>query len=173
MLHNSSPHLKLGPCHDSRIRKSRAVPWVQVRPDIKYPFRLHSMAKHTTRILVFLILSTAPSYVGAEVVFRSNYDVILTVEGNRYHSQSRAQVRDGHTIPIVFHDYRIELAIFLASDEKFSVVVTVFENLRGSWYQMDIDSLSFEGGFGIPVEYRWNRARIELDIAIVVSVVRR
>lgn len=131
------------------------------------------MTKHTTTILIFLILGIAPNYVGAEVVFRSNYDVILTVEGNRYQSQSRAQVRDGHAIPIVFHDYRIELAIFSASDEKFSVVVTVFEILQGNWYQMDIDSLSFEGGFGIPVEYRWNSARIELDIAIVVSVLRR
>ena len=131
------------------------------------------MTKHTTKILIFLILGVAPIYVGAEVVFRSNYDVILTVEGNRYHSQSRSQVRDGHAIPIVFHDYRIELAVSSATDEKFSVVVTIFEYLRGSWYQMDIDSLSFEGGFGIPVEYRWNSARIELDIAIVVSVLRR
>ncbi len=131
------------------------------------------MTKHTTTILIFLILGIAPNYVGAEVVFRSNYDIILTVEGNRYQSQSRAQVRDGRVIRIVFHDYRIELAVSSASDEKFSVVVTVFEILQGNWYQMDIDSLSFEGGFGIPVEYRWNSARIELDIAIVVSVLRR
>lgn len=128
---------------------------------------------HTTRILVFLILATVPSYVSAAAVFRSNYDVVLTVEGNRYHAQSRAQVRDGHAIPVQFHDYRIEIAISSVSDEKYSVAVNVFENLRGSWYQVNDDGLSFGGGFGIPVEYRWSIAGVELDIAIVVSVLRQ
>ena len=128
---------------------------------------------HTTRILVFLVLATVPSYVSAAAVFRSNYDVVLTVEGNRYHAQSRAQVRDGHAIPVQFHDYRIEIAISSVSDEKYSVAVNVFENLRGSWYQVNDDGLSFGGGFGIPVEYRWSNAGVELDIAIVVSVLRQ
>lgn len=128
---------------------------------------------HTTRILVFLVLATIPSYVSAAAVFRSNYDVVLTVEGNRYHAQSRAQVRDGHAIPVQFHDYRIEIAISSVSDEKYSVAVNVFENLRGSWYQVNDDGLSFGGGFGIPVEYRWSNAGVELDIAIVVSVLRQ
>ena len=128
---------------------------------------------HTTRNLVFLVLATVSSYVSAAAVFRSNYDVVLTVEGNRYHAQSRAQVRDGHAIPVQFHDYRIEMAISSVSDEKYSVAVNVFENLRGSWYQVNDDSLSFGGGFGIPVEYRWSSAGVELDIAIVVSVLRQ
>ena len=128
---------------------------------------------HTTRILVFLVLATVPSYVSAAAVFRSNYDVVLTVEGNRYHAQSRAQVRDGHAIPVQFHDYRIEIAISSVSAEEYSVAVNVFENLRGSWYQVNDDGLSFGGGFGIPVEYRWSIAGVELDIAIVVSVLRQ
>ncbi len=128
---------------------------------------------HTTRILVFLVLATVPSYVSAAAVFRSNYDVVLTVEGNRYHAQSRAQVRDGHAIPVQFHDYRIEMAISSVSDEEYSVVVNILENLRGSWYQLNDSSLSFEGGFGIPVEYRWCSAGVELDIAIIVSVLHQ
>jgi transcriptional regulator of NAD metabolism len=128
---------------------------------------------HTTRILVFLVLATASSYVSAAAVFRSNYDVVLTVEGNRYHAQSRAQVRDGHAIPVQFHDYRIEIAISSVSDEEYSVVVNILENSRGSWYQLNDSSLSFEGGFGIPVEYRWSSAGVELDIAIIVSVLHQ
>ncbi len=82
-------------------------------------------------------------------------------------------MRDGHIIPIQFQRYKIEMKISSLDDDRFEVIITIFEKIDRSWVQLDADPQGFGGSLGTPVEYRWNHDDIRLNIAIIVSELRQ
>ncbi len=105
----------------------------------------------------------------SDSVFFCNYDVLLTVDDSIGQINSRARVRDGHTLPIEFQEHRIDILIADAGGGRVDLGITLFEKSGGSWYQINPEPLSFGGTFGIPVQYQWSNGDLSLDVAISVS----
>jgi hypothetical protein len=107
------------------------------------------------------------------IIFASNYDAVLIVNGNKSHVRSRVEVRNGGTFPIQFESHEVRVQISAASDDGYRIELSVLERSGTEWYPVDAEPVSFEGTYSIPFEYKWNSTGVQLDLALVVSPVRR
>lgn len=119
---------------------------------------------------IFLAAATSAQSV---LIFASNYDAKLVIDGHVSHITNRAKVRNGSIIPIEFQKHRIDIKISEEADSKFRADINLFERSGGNWYQVNADELSFEGNYTTPVEYQWNVGGVSLDLAIIVSIARQ
>ena len=119
--------------------------------------------------LVFLVLASSFCPAAAESLLNANYDIRASLDGVKYHAQNRVRVKDGHTIPTLFQEFRIDLKIAENEDTRFEISIEMFQKSQGEWFRIDVGDLSFGGELGIPVEYRWSGGGIAFDIAIGVS----
>ena len=102
-------------------------------------------------------------------VFFCNYDVLLTTSDSVAQINSRARVRDGHTIPIEFQNHKVHIAVASPGDRRVEIAVLLFEKFEEHWYQVNPEPLTFSGTLGIPVQYQWSDGELSLDIALSVS----
>ena len=142
---------------------SRSYPAVGVIAVIK---RVGSLGLYCS-----LLAATVPATLAAESerVFSSNYHLVLNAGESMGEIQTSARVRDGHTIPAEFQTHRIDITVTSVSDSRFVIRLNIFEKYQSEWYRLDAGEMEFEGEFGIPVEYAWNSADLQLNLAIVVS----
>ena len=127
-----------------------------------------------SRLLCFVVAVASLVAFGAaqaddDLIFFCNYDVLLTVDDSVGQINSRARVRDGHTIPIDFQDHRIDILIADAGEGRVELGITLFERSGDRWYQINPEPLKFSGELGIPVQYQWSDGSMALDVAISVS----
>ena len=107
------------------------------------------------------------------IVFASNYDAVLIVDGNESHVRSRVEIRNGGTFPIQFQNYAVRVQISAVSDDGYRIELSVLEKSGTEWYPVDAEPVSFEGTYSIPFEYKWSGTGVQLDLALVVSPARR
>ena len=123
-------------------------------------------------IVVALVVMASTPGIGradSELIFFCNYDVLLSIDDTVGQINSRARVRDGHTVPINFHDHKIEIAVADGGEGRVEFAITLFERSGEHWYQINPEPLTFGGMLGVPVQYQWSDAGIVLDVAISVS----
>ena len=120
-------------------------------------------------VAMVMALTPGTSRADSDLIFFCNYDVLFSVEETVGQVNSRARVRDGHTVPIEFQDYRIEISVAGGPDDSVKFAISMFEKSGQSWYLINPEPLSFGGTLGVPVEYRWSDGGIALDVAISVS----
>ena len=107
------------------------------------------------------------------IVFASNYDAVMIVDGNESHVRSRVEIRNGGTFPIQFQNHEVRVQISAISDDGYRIELSVLEKSGTEWYPVDSEPVSFEGTYSIPFEYKWNGTGVQLDLALVVSPARR
>jgi hypothetical protein len=47
--------------------------------------------------------------------------------------------------------------------------MSIYEKSLGAWFEINTEDISFGGTYSIPVEYIWNGAGVQLNLALVVS----
>lgn len=115
-------------------------------------------------------------YIGASAdtqvttVFASNYDVVLTVNGEINHAQSSAKVRAGHTIPVELQRHKVGLTVLAVTPGKYAVVTTLFEKSHGDWFPISVDIPELDADLGSPMTFTWEANDIRLDVALVVGL---
>lgn len=124
-------------------------------------------------VLVVLVFIFGAGQADDELLFFCNYDVVLTAEDSVGQINSRARVRDGHTVPIEFQNHRIDILVASAGDNGATFAITLFEKSAEYWYQINPEPLTFGGNLGVPVRYQWSDGDLSLDVAISVSDQRR
>ncbi len=107
------------------------------------------------------------------IVFASNYDAVLVVNGDKSHVRSRVEIRNGGTFSIQFQNHLVRVQISAVSDDGYRIELSVLENSGTDWYPVDSEPVSFEGTYSIPFEYKWSGTGVQLDLALVVSPARR
>lgn len=107
------------------------------------------------------------------MVFASNYDAVLIVDGNQSHVRSRVEIRNGGTFPIQFQNHEVRVQISAVSNDGYRIELSVLEKSGTEWYPVDAEPVSFEGTYSIPFEYKWSGTGVQLDLALVVSPARR
>ena len=130
-----------------------------------------------TSLLRALVLSgllvTANANGQSTAVFASNFDAVLRVDGEFSQVRSRIEVRDGSAFPVEFQNHKLQIQVSSTSQEEFSVELTILEKSQGDWLEINVERIAFGGTFGIPIEYKWSGAEVELDLAIVLSRARQ
>ncbi len=124
-------------------------------------------------ILLCCTLAIPIAQAQSTLIFASNYDAVLIVDGNKSHVRSRVDVRNGGTLPIQFQNHEVRIQIFSVSEDGYRIELSLLEKSGAEWYPIDSEPVSFEGSYRIPFEYKWNGAGVQLDLALVVSVARR
>ena len=124
-------------------------------------------------VLVVLVFVFGAGQADDEPVFFCNYDVLFTVDDSVGQINSRARVRDGHTVPIEFQNHKIDILVAGGGDDRVEFAITLFEMSDKYWYQINPEPLRFSGMLGIPVQYQWSDGHLSLDVAISVSDQRR
>lgn len=139
---------------------------------MQYPNRLA-----TTLCTVMLVAVSQVVIAQSEVVFSTNYDLQLTIDGENRQATSRARVRDGSTIPVPFQNYRVDLQATGVTEDQFRIDLVLFERTDDSYHptanstysQINPSAIPIDGTFGIPVEFKSTLAEIGVNLAIVVS----
>jgi hypothetical protein len=128
-----------------------------------------------SRATILLCCMIALPVVQAQstIVFASNYDAVLIVDGNESHVRSRVEIRNGGTFPIQFQNHEVRVQISAISDDGYRIELSVLEKSGTDWYPVDSKPVSFEGTYSIPFEYKWSGTGVQLDLALVVSPARR
>lgn len=103
-------------------------------------------------------------------VYASNYDVLLRADGNSWQVRSRARVYDGHAIPVELGPFRVDVAVAGREEGFATIELRLFEKSGGEWHRISAQDLSFPAQLGTPVEFAWNGAGLELDVAVVLSM---
>jgi hypothetical protein len=124
-------------------------------------------------VLVVLVFVFGAGQADDESVFFCNYDVLFTVDDSVGQINSRARVRDGHTVPIEFQHHKIDILVADGGNDRVDFSITLFEMSGKYWYQINPEPLRFSGMLGIPVQYQWSDGQLSLDVAISVSDQRR
>jgi hypothetical protein len=128
-----------------------------------------------SRTTIFLCCMLALPIVQAQstIIFASNYDAVLIVDGNESHVRSRVEIRNGGTFPIQFQNHEVRVQISAVSDDGYRIELSVLEKSGTDWYPVDSEPVSFEGTYSIPFEYKWSGIGVQLDLALAVSPARR
>ena len=136
-----------------------------------------TLISRVTSLLCVLVLIglfvTAIGNAQSTVVFASNFDAVLRVDGEFSQVRSRIEVRDGSSFPVDFQNHKLKVQVSSTSQEEFSVELSILEKSQGAWFEINAESIAFSGTFGIPLEYKWSGVGVQLDLAIVLSRVRR
>ena len=106
----------------------------------------------------------------SDIVLGCNYDLELTIDGAAYHVTHRDRVRSGSAIAFDFGRRRADLKISSISAESYKVEFSIYEQSQDRWYQVNATDPSFEADFGVPTEFEWAGDGIELQVALMVSV---
>ena len=135
------------------------------------------MLRNTTRIgfvfAVFLGLCTVTAYGQSALIFKASYDLEINLADESRSVKSRAQVRDGSTIPIEIGQYRVEIGISSTSPGYYKVDFLVSENANGIWIDTNLARVSFSGEDGVPVWFKWGTAEIHVNLELVASGARQ
>ncbi len=115
------------------------------------------------------ILGAYVGYAQSTLIFASNYDLALIVNGELSRSRSRVEVRNESTFPIEFHKHKIEITVSAISEEQYKIDLRIFEKSLGTWFEINTDPISFGGTYSIPIEYKWHNVGVQMDLALVVS----
>ncbi len=128
-----------------------------------------------SRATLLLCCTIALPVVQAQstLIFASNYDAVLIVDGNKSHVRSRVEVRNGGTFPIQFQNHEVRVQISAVSEDGYIIKLSLLEKSGTEWYPVDTEPVSFAGTYSIPFEYKWNGTGVQLDLALVVSRARR
>ena len=111
-----------------------------------------------------------PLGAGRRWSFFSNYDVTLSFDGTKLHAQSRAKLQNRHAIRIDMQHQRVDITLSEVEAESYEASVRILRNSGGNWHQVNPAPLTFDGIFGMPVEFAWQpESTTRLDIRIVVS----
>lgn len=122
-------------------------------------------------VLALLSLLAAPAFSQPDVVFETEYDVVLTVGESQYRSQSTARVENNQVIPIEFPKYKVELKMSLWDASKYIVETSILESVDGTWVKIDVDdSGGFGGSIGSFNSFSWNGDGIGLNIGFSISI---
>ncbi len=122
------------------------------------------------RLLILCgILGASVGHGQSILIFASNYDLALIVNGELSHSRSRVEVRNESTFPIKFHKHKIEITVSAISEQRYKVDLRIFEKSLGTWFEINTDPISFVGSYNIPIEYKWHNVGVQMDLALVVS----
>lgn len=133
------------------------------------------MPSSKIRIAAYLILSSVFLTIGTataeeQIVLAANYSLDLTAGDQFYTVQSRDQVRSGNEIPIELQNFKIGLRISESKGEEFLLRLHVYEKTDTGWYQINVPAPEFRGTFAAPAEINWRSDDIEVNLAIVVSI---
>lgn len=123
-------------------------------------------------VCMLAALAAAPVLAESGVIYASNYDVVLNADAESGQIRSRSRVRDGHTIPVEFARHKVDIRVSDRGGEKVEIELRLFAKSDGSWYPINTDTVSFPAQLEVPVEFTWEGAGIEVDLALVVSVFR-
>ena len=115
------------------------------------------------------ILGASLCHAQSTLIFASNYDLALIVNGELSRSRSRVVVRNESTFPIEFHKHKIEITVSTISEQQYKIELRIFEKSLGTWFEINTDPISFSGSYSIPIEYKWHNVGVQLDLALVVS----
>lgn len=85
------------------------------------------------------VLSASVCHAQATLIFASNYDLALIVNGELSRSRSRVVVRNESTFPIQFHKHKIEITVSAISEEQYKVDLRIFEKSLGTWFEIYSD----------------------------------
>jgi hypothetical protein len=126
---------------------------------------------------VILLSAVHQARAQSETVFTTNYDIQLTADRSFMRANSRAKVRDGHTIPVPLGNFRVDLRVSAVGNQKFKIELELYERTDDSrfakpdstYHLVNPVPLKFDGAYGIPVEFKTTIAEIDLDIAIAIS----
>ena len=121
-------------------------------------------------LAIAALLLAIPAYGQTSTVFTANYDLVLTTGDGTWHMTSREKVRSGHSIPVEAQYHRVDLQITESDSNRITIAILVFEKSDDHWYQINADDLSFVADLGSPLEYKWESADINFDLAIIVGV---
>jgi len=124
-------------------------------------------------ILLCCMIALPVVHAQSTIVFASNYDAVLIVDGNESHVRSRVEIRNGGTFPIQFQNHEVRVQISAVSDDGYKIELSVLEKSGTEWYTVDSEPVSFEGTYSIPFAYKWSGTGVQLDLALVVSPARR
>lgn len=121
------------------------------------------------KLVLWGVLGAGICHAQSTLIFASNYDLALTVNGELSRSRSRVEVRNEHTFPIEFHKHKIHITVSATSEDQYSINLSIYEKSLGAWFEISTDTISFSGTYSIPVEYKWSGVGVELVLALVVS----
>ena len=121
------------------------------------------------KAILFSLLGAAVCHAQSTLIFASNYDLALTVNGELSRARSRVEVRNESTFPIEFHRHKIHITVSAVSEDQYTINMSIYEKSLGAWFEINTEDISFGGTYSIPVEYIWNGAGVQLNLALVVS----
>ncbi len=109
--------------------------------------------------------------------FWLNYDVTLKVHGDVQRTTSRMLLPQGSKFPLIFKDYRLDLHVSPQNDDRYSVVVWLYERTDSKVYttpsstyvRINTEPVRFEGQYQAPVELRTTIADIEINLDVAVK----
>ena len=127
------------------------------------------VADYFLMVVLWGVLGAGVCHAQSTLIFASNYDLVLTVDGELSRSRSRVEVRNEHTFPIEFHKYKIHITVSATSEDQYSVNLSIYEKSLGAWCEINTDTILFSGTYSIPVEYQWSGVGVKLILALVVS----
>ena len=120
-------------------------------------------------LILYSILGASVGHAQSTLIFASNYDLALIVNGELSRSRSRVEVRNESTFPIEFHKHKIEITVSAISEEHYKIDLRIFEKSLGTWFEINTDPISFGGTYSNPIEYKWHNVGVQMDLALVVS----
>lgn len=123
--------------------------------------------------IVFLICSLFFACEGraqSPLIFSCNYDAVLIVDGSFSQIRSRVQLRNGSMFPIEMQGYKLEIQVTgIPNEDKYTINLSIFKNSQDTWFEVNSQEITFDGSYGIPLEYKWAAIGVKLDLALVVS----
>ncbi len=121
------------------------------------------------KVLLCSVLGAGVCHAQSTLIFASNYDLVLTVNGDFSRARSRVEVRNEHTFPIEFHNHKIHITVSAISEDRYSIRMSIYEKSLEAWFEINTDTITFSGTYSIPVEYKWSGVGVQLNLALVVS----
>lgn len=103
-------------------------------------------------------------------MFSCNYDAVLIVDGSFSELRSRVQLRNGSMFPIEMQGYKLQIQVTgIPHEDKYTINLSIFKNSQDTWFEVNSQEITFDGSYGIPLEYKWAAIGVQLDLALVVS----
>ncbi len=133
--------------------------------------------RHATLFLSLLMILPAWSdsvrAADEEIVFACNYTIRLTIDGIAGAITTQSRVRNNSHIPINLRDYELRLGASSTDTDMALVKVTILERADDTLREIYPRPLSFEAPLGAPTEFSYRDEFLEIEIALIVSVLSR
>lgn len=105
-----------------------------------------------------------------QAVFACNYTIELSIDGSAGVITHQDRVRNNSHIPIYLQDYQLRLGISTATEDSALVEIFVLEHSDNTWREIYPQPVSFEATLGAPTEFSYRDEFLEIEIALIVSL---